>query len=230
MTPTPSGDPVRERHAADLGELAGSLVHEFANLLNNLTLHVALWEQTASAEQRDDLKALRLQIQPITGLMDQFQRLRRSIPGARAHCLVPAAVERATREDEALASAAAAGRLRQDLAGDLPPVAMHADDAVRVCRWLATNALRAGPATTVLIRALRQATGVALVVEDDGPDLPAGQAALLFDPQQTLRPGTASLELAAARALVRRAGGKLDAQPRPGGGVILVATLPVAVN
>ena len=51
----------RESRLADLGELAGPLIHEVNNYLNNLTLHLALLQQQTPGGLTDDLQSLRRQ-------------------------------------------------------------------------------------------------------------------------------------------------------------------------
>jgi two-component system sensor histidine kinase KdpD len=71
---------------------------------------------------------------------------------------------------------------------------------------------------------------VRVVVEDDGPGLPAGDPARLFDKfQRGNGEGTVvgvGLGLAICQAIVRAHGGEIEAQRRAGGGARFEVTLP----
>ena len=84
---------------------------------------------------------------------------------------------------------------------------------------------------------LRTVVGrVNIVVEDDGPGIPADDVDHIFDAfyrgrsiQWSETPGT-GLGLAIARTIVEAHGGRIRAENRPGGGARFTITLPVAVN
>jgi two-component system sensor histidine kinase KdpD len=71
---------------------------------------------------------------------------------------------------------------------------------------------------------------VSVYVDDEGPGLPAGETARLFDKfQRGSEEGAIAgvgLGLAICRAIIRAHGGSIDAQQRPGGGARFELTLP----
>ena len=102
----------------------------------------------------------------------------------------------------------------------------------RVVANLIDNALRHGHGASVLIRAAVHGGEAELAVSDRGPGLPAGALESLFAPFQRLgdrasRPGV-GLGLAVARGFTEAMGGRIRAEPTPGGGLTMTITLPLA--
>ncbi len=123
---------------------------------------------------------------------------------------------------------------------DLPPVYVDASLITQVFSNLLDNIVKyTPPGTHIQITALidgagsaRPGASVRVTVDDDGPGLPAGDPARLFDKFQRGRDeGTivgVGLGLAICRAIIRAHGGEIEAHPRPGGGTRIELTLPTA--
>jgi two-component system, OmpR family, sensor histidine kinase KdpD len=102
----------------------------------------------------------------------------------------------------------------------------------RVVANLIDNALRHGHGASVLIRAAVYGEEVELAVSDRGPGLPADALDSLFAPFQRLgdrtsRPGV-GLGLAVARGFTEAMGGRICAEPTPGGGLTMTIALALA--
>jgi len=117
------------------------------------------------------------------------------------------------------------------LPSDLPPVYVDAALIVQVFCNLFDNIVKYTPAATrVCVSAVAEGSFVRVFFDDEGPGLPAGETARLFDKFQ--RGGEegaiagVGLGLAICRAIVRAHGGTIDAQRRPGGGARMELTLP----
>jgi two-component system sensor histidine kinase KdpD len=118
-----------------------------------------------------------------------------------------------------------------DVPDDLPPVYVDANLIVQVFANLLDNVAKyTAPQTRVEIAAKAVNDRVQITFEDDGPGLPSGEHARLFDKFQR---GTdegatvgAGLGLAICRAIVRAHGGDIGTDERPGGGARFVFTLP----
>lgn len=98
---------------------------------------------------------------------------------------------------------------------------------------LLTNAIRyAGDGTTCTLRCANEDGGALLTVSDDGSGVPEADLPRLFerfyrgDRGRTTR-GT-GLGLAIVKHVVAAAGGTVDAQPTPGGGLTVVCSLPLS--
>jgi two-component system, OmpR family, sensor histidine kinase KdpD len=132
-----------------------------------------------------------------------------------------------TRYQERLAAHVVETRL----APDLPPVWVDATLIVQVFSNLFDNIAKyTPPGTHVSVSAVPAGDFVQVSVEDDGPGLPTGDPARLFDKfQRGSGEGTVvgvGLGLAIAQAIVRAHGGEIEAQRRAGGGARFVFTLP----
>jgi two-component system, OmpR family, sensor histidine kinase KdpD len=117
------------------------------------------------------------------------------------------------------------------LAADLPPVIVDAKLIVQVLTNLFDNIAKYTPAGThVTISALPEGKRVRVLVEDDGPGLPPGDPARLFDKFQRGDEEGAiigvGLGLAICEAIVRAHGGEISARRRATGGARFDFTLP----
>jgi two-component system sensor histidine kinase KdpD len=120
-----------------------------------------------------------------------------------------------------------------DVPEDLPNVRVDPVLASQVLANLLDNAAKYTPAgTRIRIAAVADASMVRVVVEDDGPGLPAGDPRLLFEKFQRGREESAvvgaGLGLAICRAIVSAHGGEISAGPGVHGGARFEFTLPVA--
>lgn len=124
-------------------------------------------------------------------------------------------------------------RVELNLAADLPPVFVDASLIVQVIVNLLDNAVKyTPPSSTVAISAEQEPGMVRVFVDDDGPGLPPGDVARLFDKFQR-GDGEGSiagvgLGLAICRAIVQAHGGQIRASTRSRGGARFEFTLPTA--
>jgi signal transduction histidine kinase len=206
---------------ADVGELAGPLTHEVNNLLNNLTLHLAVMQQAGPPELSPDLDAIRRQISRFAGVVARFQKRRHRERGEPGPVDVNAAMTEAARHLQPAA-------VILELDRNLPYIAGHASDVSRLCRFLLGNAVRAFGGPPVVGRTQRTAGGIQLTVEDSGPDISDHDLPRIFEPASECRQGMCCLELAACRTLIRRLRGSVEARRRPQGGLVISVMLPVA--
>jgi two-component system sensor histidine kinase KdpD len=114
---------------------------------------------------------------------------------------------------------------------DLPPVHVDATLIAQVFVNLFDNVAKyTPPGTRVSVSAAADGPFVRVVVEDDGPGLPSGEPARLFDKfQRGNEEGTivgVGLGLAICQAIVRAHGGQIEAHRRSGHGARFEFTVP----
>ncbi|MEA2703028.1 MAG: two-component system, OmpR family, sensor kinase [Actinomycetota bacterium] len=115
--------------------------------------------------------------------------------------------------------------------GSLPPVAADPDRLAQIVANLVENALKfARSHISVVVAAAAGGSGVAIVVEDDGPGIAADDATRVFERfyQSTRVPARqvgSGLGLAIVAELVSAMGGTVEAEPAPGGGTRVVVGL-----
>ena len=117
-----------------------------------------------------------------------------------------------------------------DLPAELPAVYVDAPLVTQVlCNLLENGVKHTPPGTSLRVTAEAQPQGVSVIVEDDGPGLPPGDAERLFEKFQRGHDegntGGAGLGLAICRAIVRAHGGDITAGNRPEGGARFAFTL-----
>jgi two-component system sensor histidine kinase KdpD len=124
--------------------------------------------------------------------------------------------------------------LRLDLPSSLPSVQLDASQMERVLANLIQNALKYSPAGTLIEVSARITDDgdLEFSVEDQGPGIPAGERARIFEPffrgqppQQAHVPGH-GLGLAICQSIVLAHGGRMEVRNRRGGGARFSVFLP----
>ncbi|HYO74230.1 MAG TPA: ATP-binding protein, partial [Archangium sp.] len=226
------------------GQLAAGVAHEVNNPLAfvkaNLSFLASELDRNGPPLDRAELKSLLeetqhgvLRIQQIVTDLKDFSRAGHLGDEERG------ALEDALREAGRLASVRLGQGCQVELALDaeLPAVRLGQRHMVQVMVNLLLNAADAveqvQPARRahITVRARRMEECVQVLVEDNGPGIPAEVLPRLFEPFFTTKPpgkGT-GLGLALCREYVARAGGTLQAENRSEGGARFILRLPLAV-
>ncbi|HWI83812.1 sensor histidine kinase [Ramlibacter sp.] len=228
----------RARAAAELrsslrlaaaGQMAAALAHELSQPLTALSnyahaarvlgstggpLDAARREQLAKAVDSVASEAQRAG-DVVKRLRDFFRTgatsLRRVNLEATLHEAVQAHEEYAHRLGVAIES---------DVPSALPAVLIDPVQIAVVLRNLLANAIESAsgaPRRQVRLRAGADEGGLLVAIEDSGPGVPAGHLQNLFDAAPSTKAGGMGIGLSICRAIVEAHGGKLWAEPGPGG-------------
>ncbi len=116
---------------------------------------------------------------------------------------------------------------------ELPPVTMDSERVLQVLRNLLGNALKFTPnGGRVRITAHEAEGGVAVLVTDTGPGIPASHLTTIFEKyQQGFQAGSGNLKgtglgLAIVKHIIQAHGGKVWAESKPGQGSVFIFVLP----
>jgi PAS domain S-box-containing protein len=219
----------RERLAA-MGQLAAALAHEINNPLQAIgsNLELVLDFPLPDEERQQYLQTVRGEVERLMGLT------RRMLDFAR-----PPAVERqpVSLKEAVHHALSLSGKQLQhagiqvslDLPDPLPKVLASRDQLTQVFLNLILNALEAMSAGGELdITARHVGDCIELRFVDNGPGLPSGVLDRLFEPFYTTRKRGIGLGLSISHSIIHQHGGTITASNAPGGGAVIVLTLPVA--
>lgn len=212
-----------------IGTLAGGVAHEFNNLLGGImgSAEAALEEEDLGPEARPAVEMIRRTAERACLVTENLLRFARpadeSAPPVRLEALAADALRLVEpearkhevtirrRDEPALGAAAVSGELHQ------------------VVLNLLVNAVHASPAGgTVTVSLSRDESGLGIAVEDEGPGIAAEHRERIFDPFFTTKsPGLGTgLGLSVSYGIVQRHGGRIEVEPRAGGGTRFVVRLP----
>ncbi len=226
---------------AAVGTMTAGLSHEIRNPLNAAALQLSVLERRVQRLPRDTQPAL---LDPLTLVKDEIRRLDHILEDflqfARPREFVPRSVdpvEVVTKVVDLLAGEAERRgvRLERDL-DSLPAIAGDDERLRQVLVNLGLNALEAvrdGGLVRVGAR-LEVEPGeggeqqVEILVDDDGPGIPAGTRDRIFEPFFTTKAKGSGLGLSIVHAIVTQHGGRIRVEESPEGGARFVLSLPQA--
>jgi two-component system sensor histidine kinase HydH len=231
---TPSAEPPPSKYA-ELAELAGGFIHEFKNHLSTLGLNLQLLaEDFGAAETHRERRALervqRLQHEcdRLVEVSNDFLRFAR----IRDLDLRPTCLRSVVEEmvDFFAPSAKQANvTLTTYLPADLPTVSLDADLFKQALLNLMLNAEQAMPqGGELIVQACGDNGGVRLDLIDTGVGMTAEQAAQVFRPFFTTKPGGSGLGLPTVRRIAEAHGGTIAVESEPSHGTKFTVWLPGA--
>jgi signal transduction histidine kinase len=210
------------------------LAHEIMNSLTPIcslseTLQARL--RAPDAEPAEVAEALDVIARRSAGLMHFVERYRRltDLPSPEPARLRAADV--VARLDKLMAPMMAEAGVDYASVVTPPQLAFQADPELleQALINLLKNALEAAcgrPGAAVRLGVRLEESQVALIVEDNGPGLPAGDPEAVFVPFFTTKDAGSGVGLTLARQIALAHGGRLEAQARPGGGAAFRLVLP----
>lgn len=196
-------------------------------------IDVALQRQRSAADYRAVLQEVGEEVDGLTQLIERLLQLAR---GAQQR--PPAVVDvRSVVEDAVRTNAPLADERGSTVVVEPgQPIAVYTDaTALRQALGnLIANALQHTPTgTQVQVRCASKHDGVEIRVIDNGPGIPAQEWTNVFQPFYRLKTADADghgLGLALARELILGAGGAIQLEETPGGGLTAVIRLPGAIS
>lgn len=178
--------PDRENHRlAVLGDLTAMVAHEFNNILNNISLQLAVMEQKElPADLHSDVAVIRQAARNATSMVKQLQQFSQHRAAPLEMVDLNAVVERVVaRQPNALAL---------HLAPSLPPVKANVRDLERMVDLLLTSSAEALVPEAIAITLQTEALPdrVRLRLTDRGPQVNGEDLRRFFQPFAVLRRGS----------------------------------------
>jgi two-component system NtrC family sensor kinase len=227
---------IRSERLASVGRLAAGLAHEVGNPIAALLgLEDLLLEGGLdAAEQQDFLQRMRKETERINRILRDLLQFARPGESHEPTSAAQGDVAEAVADTAALIAPQKAMRdveLELAVPDGLPAVALGPEQLMQLVLNLLLNAVDAlDGGGRVRVTAEPSATGVQLVVEDNGPGVVEAVRVRLFEPFVTTKEvgkGT-GLGLAVCRGLVEAVGGSISLDARLPGGARFVVELPLA--
>ncbi len=202
------------------GVLMGGIAHDFNNMLGSVLAHVGLLRMQVPDERvRQRLDKMEATVERASELTRRLITVARGTGSELAAVQLAAVCQGAVDLTEPTLPPGV--ELETDLPPDLPLVLGAAGDLEQVLVNLLMNARDAVGASGHLrlaARPLLRGAGVVVMVEDDGPGVPAADRERIFEPFHTDKAHGTGLGLAVARQILRDHHGRVWVEDRPGGG------------
>ncbi|HET8996717.1 MAG TPA: PAS domain S-box protein [Acetobacteraceae bacterium] len=219
-----------------MGQMAAALAHELNQPLTATANYTRAAQRLldSPAPDLDRIRqALALANEQTLRSGEIIRRLRAFVARGEVARL-PVEPQKLIEEASALALVGAQERgitVRMDIPPGLPPVLADRVQMQQVLLNLIRNAMEAMEEThprLLSIGADRQGPWVALRVADTGPGIAPAIQEQLFQPFVTTKQQGMGIGLSVCRTIVEAHGGRLWAEPNPGGGTVFRFTLPIA--
>jgi len=214
------------------GQMAASVAHQVGTPLNVISGYVQLLraKQAAGSPDAARLATIQEQIARVTTIVQSLlDRTRR--PALTLRPLAPGELVSGLAELVRPTLLGHGIELTLEVAPGLPAVGADRAQLEQALLNLVSNAVDAMPGGGQLTLAARpHEAGIALLVADSGPGIPAEELAKVFDPLYTTKPrgkGT-GLGLTILREVVEAHGGAVHLESRPGQGTTVLVCLPAA--
>ncbi len=210
----------------------GDIAHELGSPLGRMQVSVEILQQRADPGLHNAITDVREEVDHMAALVGELLAFTKA--GLRARDAVLASVPLAPLVARVIAREAADDAVRVDLPDTLA-VRADADLLARALSNLVRNALRhAGRAAAITLHAENARDAVDIIVEDEGPGVPADALARLGEPlfrpeaARSRETGGAGLGLAIVKSCAEACGGDVRFENRQPRGFRAILRLPVA--
>jgi signal transduction histidine kinase len=209
----------RAERLAAVGQMAATVAHEVRNPLGILRGQIELARErlapAAPPREQERFAEMLAEIERLNRLTEEFLGLTRDVALEAREVELGALV--AAVADEVRLVAPQAEIIVERVTPGARTVRADPEKLRQAILNLVLNATQIGGAgVRVTIEVAADGERARISVIDDGPGVPAGLAASLFEPFVTARAGGSGLGLAAARRIAERHGGSLVFEARPG--------------
>ena len=234
----------RADRLAAVGELAATITHEIRNPLSSIkgTVEILKEDFPADSPKAEFFEILLKETDRLNKVVEEYLGFARSkATEGTAELLDLGDLARQTAALVGVQAAKRGVRLSTAIAVPLRVLGnpVHMKQVILNLLLNAVQATKAGGEIRIhggvrdgLIKGLefRDVEGslVEVVVEDEGPGIPAGDLPKVFSPFYTTKPEGTGLGLAISLRITEAHGGTLKAENRPGGGARFVLSLPEA--
>ena len=194
-----------------LGELSAAVVHEVRNPLGSIRGAVEIMEDEIAEDspRREFAEIAKREVDRLNRLIEEFLHFARPARPA----IAPADLSEVIRSVATLTEQRAGAQnisVLQELAKDLPPVTLDAEQIKQVLLNLTINAIQTmTKGGRITLRTLRDGESVAVEVEDEGGGVDPAIAARIFDPFFTTKEKGVGLGLSIAYKIAAQHGGTL---------------------
>jgi two-component system nitrogen regulation sensor histidine kinase GlnL len=211
--------------------LASMLAHEIKNPLSGIRGAAQLLEQSVTPDELPLARLVREEVDRIVNLIDRVEVFGDERPVEREAINIHVILDRV----KLLAKSGIARSITfsEDYDPSLPPVYGNRDQLIQVFLNLVKNAAEAlertpkgeiklttafRPGIRIAVQGISQRISLPLeiVIEDNGPGVPADLMPILFDPFVTTKSNGSGLGLALVAKIIGDHGGVVDADSRPG--------------
>lgn len=225
-----------DRLVAGQKRFLGDIAHELGSPIGRMQVSVEILQQRADPSLHNAINDVREEIDHMSALVGELLAFTKAGLKARDAVLVPVAL--APLADQVISREAANDAVTVSISASLHARA-DADLLARAVGNLVRNALRhagrhAGRAANIALRAEADGDRVLIIVEDEGPGVPADSLARLGEPlfrpeaARTRETGGAGLGLAIVKSCVEACGGTVRFENRSPRGFRATLRLPAA--
>jgi two-component system nitrogen regulation sensor histidine kinase NtrY len=228
-------DLARAQRVLAWGEMARQVAHEIKNPLTPIRLGVQHLRRARGDSRVDFARIFEQNVERILAEIDRLDEIARAFsrygmsPAERLDP-VPLDIGAITRDVVDLERMAADGVVWHVSAPTAPVMGLARDDELReVLLNVMENARQAG-ANRIDVDVVPAADRVEVTVRDDGDGVATEDVERIFEPRFSTRTSGSGLGLAISRNMVEAWGGRMHAEPVPGGGTVMhisLATGPI---